>query len=308
MMEAFYTKKPILVTGGAGFIGSHLTEKLVDLGAQVTVLDDLSTGSLNNLERVKKSITFIHGSIHDPNTCLSATKNQQIIFHVAARISVAQSMQNPDDCYKTNVIGTLNILQAAQKNMVHNVVFSSSSAVYGFQETSCSEQMPCMPTSPYGHSKRIGELLCQHYATTHALSTVILRYFNVYGERQSSHGSYAAVIPRFRENMALNNPITIYGDGLQKRDFVHVSDIVFANMVTGLLSTQGEIFNIATGNSITLLQLVDQLKEGFPHFTAGIIFQPARSGDIMYSSADCSKWHKVLTQYPMLLQETQEIA
>ncbi|MBI2775077.1 SDR family NAD(P)-dependent oxidoreductase [Candidatus Dependentiae bacterium] len=296
MENSTYSYMNVLVTGGAGFIGSHLVEKLVTLGAQVTVLDDLSTGSLENLQNVSSQIKFIHGTINNLQTCIAASKQTDIIFHLAAFISVPESMSNPINCFETNVNGTLHLLKAAHLNKSKRVVFSSSSAVYGSVEGTCSEHTNCKPESPYGHSKLMGELLCRDAVKSSELSAISLRYFNVYGERQNPHGQYAAVVAQFKERMKLNQPITIYGDGSQTRDFVPVCTVVQANLTSGLLplaTSSFEVFNVGTGQSITLLQLVEQLKNEFPEFSAGIRFSPARKGDIKQSNADCTKFVRV---------------
>lgn len=292
-MKSFYANKSVLVTGGAGFIGSHLVEKLVESEAQVTVLDNLSTGFTTNLTSVKNKITFIHDSIENLQTCVNATNNIDIIFHLAANVSVPQSWENPEACYRTNVIGTLNILQAAHSNQVAHVVFSSSSAVYGSQSIACSEDVSCKPESPYGNSKLLGELLCKNYTANASISTICLRYFNVYGERQNPHSSYAGVIAQFKEQMKNNKPLTIFGDGLQERDFIPVSQVVTANLINGTRIGQTDTLNIGTGTSITLLQLIAELKREFPTFDAPIHFQPARAGDIKSSRANCSKWYMI---------------
>ncbi len=298
-MKNKYSFLNVLVTGGAGFIGSHIVEQLVALGARVTVLDNLSSGNLNNLSAVYNQINFMHGTIVDLDSCINATKNVDVILHLAAFISVPDSIVHPTDCYETNVLGTLNILRAAQYNQVKRVIFSSSSAVYGSVEETCTENTPCQPESPYGHSKLIGELLCREFSRSTHLSTVILRYFNVYGERQNPNGPYAAVVAQFKECMKKNIPLTIFGDGTQTRDFVPINTVVQANLTAGTLPVGAhsfEIFNIGTGKSITLLELIEHLKQEFPEFNAGISFLPARSGDIKKSHADCSKFITIAQQ------------
>jgi len=292
-MKTFYKDLSVLVTGGAGFIGSHITQKLVKLGAKVTVIDNLSTGNIQNLENVKNDIRFIEKNIVDMDACLEATKGQAVIFHLAAFISVPESIKNPSKCHKINVDGTFNMLDAARTHGVQRFVFSSSSAVYGVVEGVCKETMTPHPESPYGTSKLIGEYYCKQFANNFGLHTIALRYFNVFGERQNPNGAYAAVVAKFKDLMKQNKPLTIFGDGLQTRDFIPVSDVVEANLTVAMLppeSMNGQVFNVATGKSINLLELIDMLKNNFPAYDQDILFKPARAGDIKHSSADCSKY------------------
>lgn len=289
----------VLVTGGAGFIGSHLTHRLVELGAHVTVLDNLSTGKKENLKDILDQITFIQADITDQEICIQATKNQKIIFHLAALVSVPQSLENPTSCFETNVYGTFNLLEAARKNSVERFILASSSAVYGHKQEPCKETDLCLPTSVYGYSKLLAEQLAQQYAHIFNLHTLCLRFFNVWGERQNPEGHYAAVIAKFKNHLQKNLPITILGDGFQTRDFIYVRDVVEAILTMTRISLpllQGQSVNIATGKSITLLELIKTLKQEFPQYSGAISFQPERPGDIKYSSADCSKYH-YLSQY-----------
>jgi len=302
-----YRNVPVLVTGGCGFIGSHIVERLVGYGAQVTVLDDCSTGNEQNIAPFNNKIRYIRGSVADMQTCLEAAHGAQIIFHLGAFISVPQSLEQPDVCYRNNIDGTAHLLEAARCCGVPRFVFSSSAAVYGPQAGVCRESMPCAPESPYGYSKWIGELLCQQYTRCFGLKTVCLRYFNVYGDRQNPDGAYAAVVAKFKHQMQHNLPITIFGDGLQTRDFVPVARVVDANLQLALLDDSlmlGQVFNIATGTSITLLELIDILKKEFPNYTGAIQFAPARPGDIQHSAADCSTYQALVTQLPTILNST----
>ena len=291
--KKLYENLPVLVTGGCGFIGSHLVETLLEAGAKVTILDNLSTGHEHNIANFRKSVELINGTIEDPATCMAATRGKAAVFHLAAFVSVAESLEDPKRCYSVNVEGTQHILEASRKNNVQRLTFSSSAAVYGSSETVCVETKPTQPESPYGFSKLMGELLCQQYRTVFGLNTVIFRYFNVFGERQDPNGEYAAVVPKFRERMAEGKPITIFGDGQQIRDFVKVEEVVRANMGLAFSPETGHgggPFNIASGQSITLLELADQLKQEFHGYNVEPTFMPARSGDIKLSSADCSKY------------------
>lgn len=293
---SFYKSLKVLVVGGAGFIGSHLVEKLVELGAKVTVLDNRPTEKIENLEAVKDKIKLIKGDITNPITCIDAAKNKNIIFHLAAFVSAPESVKKPFECYKINIEGTKNLLKAAQQNNVERFVFSSSSAVYGTKENVCTENMICKPESPYGFSKLMGEFWCQEYCRQFNLKTVCLRYFNVYGNRQSAQGGYAAVVPKFRDLMAQNKPVTIFGSGKQTRDYIPVSSIVDANLKLGTLPEKhlnGSAYNIASGKSITLLELLEILKKDFPEYNVEPIFEDERDGDIFFSAADTSKYENV---------------
>jgi UDP-glucose 4-epimerase len=288
---------PILVTGGCGFIGSHLAEYLTNCGAHVTILDNLSTGSLDNIAAISDNVNLIIGSITDPELCFNATAGKKIVFHLAAFTSVPLSLENPSLCHQVNVDGTFHLLEAARLNNVNQFILSSSAAVYGSSCGHCKEDMPCNPESPYGFTKLMAELYCKQYALNYGLNTVCLRYFNVYGERQNPRGPYASVFSKFRDLMKQNLPITIYGDGSQTRDFISVEEVVEANIRTMLLphmSMQGTAFNIGTGNSRSILSIIDMLKKEFPDYSERIIFAPARAGDIEHSSADCSKYLHML--------------
>ncbi len=293
-MKAYYCNKNILVTGGCGFIGSHIVHTLVSYGAHVTVLDDLSTGNVSNIAPVRNNITFIEGSITDGAVCAQAVAGNTHLFHLAAFVSVARSVQEPSLCHAVNVDGTFNMLEAARQAGCKRFVFSSSAAVYGTPDGTCCEETACKPLSPYGFSKLIGEQLCMQYAHTYGLETVMLRYFNVYGERQDPHGHYAAVVAKFTDLIKKNEPVTIFGDGLQTRDFISVQKVVEANLMVGMLPA-GQVmtrqFNVATGKSITLLELFDQLKKAYPGYQYEPQFAPVRAGDIKESSADCAKLH-----------------
>lgn len=293
----FYNNKNILVTGGSGFIGSHIVEKLVELEANVTVLDNLSSGNLNNLSAVKDKVKFINGDINNLELCIKVGQNQNVIFHLAAFISVPESMLRPEQCSQTNVNGTLNLLESCRINNISKFIFSSSSAVYGPRNNECHEDDICNPTSVYGYSKYIGEQYCKMYSVLYNLQTICLRYFNVYGERQNPNGAYAAVVAKFKNQMLNNQPIEIFGNGLQTRDFIHVSKIVDANLKLATLDCDflnGQPVNVATGHSITLLSLIETLKKEFNNFNGDILFKPARSGDIEHSKASCNKINKLL--------------
>lgn len=290
-LAAYYHNRHVLVTGGAGFIGSHLVEQLVACGAHVTVLDNLSTGRRENLASVAQAINFIAGDITDYATCAAAAHGKQIVFHLAAATSVPESVQKPLEYHTINVTGTLNIVQAARMQGVEQLVFSSSSAVYGEQSGICSEVMTPRPQSPYALTKLLGEQYCSLYAHQYGLSTISLRYFNVFGERQRADLPHAGIVATLRKKLAAHEEITLFGDGLQQRDFVPVARVVQANMIAGATrQTKGDFFNIATGKSRTILNLLDELQKEFPAYRGTIQFTPARPGDIYYSAADCTKF------------------
>ena len=256
-LQNFYRGKRVLITGGAGFIGSHLAEQLVALGAHVTILDNLSTGSKENLRLINKDVELIIGDIRDAVCVDRSTKNKNIVFHLAAFISVPLSMENPALCHDINIHGTKNVLQSCCTNRVATFVLSSSCAVYGSKNGICKEDDLPKPESPYAASKLADEQLCKQYSL--CLSTIGLRYFNVYGDRQNPQGHYAAVVAKFAHNLQHHLPLTIFGDGQQTRDFVHVSHIALANLIVGMQKKRkGEIFNIGTGKSFTLLSLVNR--------------------------------------------------
>lgn len=298
MNYSSYYSMPVLVTGGCGFIGSHIAQELVALGAQVTIMDNLSSGSLSNIAHIRSQIHFIQKDITDFSACLQAAEGQHIIFHCAALVSVAQSGDSPLSCHAINIAGTYNMLQAAQQQGAKRFMFSSSAAIYGNCPTICHEQLTPQPLSSYGYSKSIGELLCQQYSQLHGLHTVITRYFNVWGPRQNPHGAYASVIAKFNHCMKHNQPITIYGDGLQTRDYIHVSDVTQANLMLACASIKsGEVINIATGKSISLLELIESLKTQYSHYNAPILQQAERPADIRHSQADISKYKSLLNNY-----------
>jgi UDP-glucose 4-epimerase len=285
-LKNFYKNKNVLVTGGAGFIGSHIAEKLCQYQANVTVLDDLSTGSIKNLESFCHKINFLAHDITSFKKCLKATKKQDIVFHTAAFVSVPESIKHPAICEKINIDGTNNLLEAAKINNVKTFIFSSSASVYGNRNDICSEKDNPNPESPYAKSKLSSEKLCIEYSKKYRLNTASLRYFNVYGNRQNPNGAYAGVVAKFKHNLIHKKPIIIYGNGKQKRDFIHVSKVSEANLKIGtILPLQGEIFNIASGNSINLFELIRKLKKDTGCKPTQVLFQPARKGDIFNSIA-----------------------
>jgi UDP-glucose 4-epimerase len=285
-----------LVTGGAGFIGSHLVSALVARGDTVRVLDDLSSGSKANLTGL--DVDLVVGDIRDAGTVTHAVETIDTILHLAAFVSVPASMEDPAACYETNVIGSLNILQAARQGGVRRVVLASSAAVYGERDEIVSETDKPVPVSPYAASKLSMEHLAQMFTHAYGLETVCLRFFNVFGPRQSPDSPYAAAIPRFTQDLIDKNQITILGDGGQTRDFVYIDDVVQgiikASEVDGV---GGEVYNLAGGKSIAILELVDILHRFFPE-AGEPNYGPAREGDIRFSQANIEKAIQALGYRP----------
>lgn len=276
-----------LVTGGAGFIGSHLTSHLLQNGFSVRVLDNLSTGNKANLSEYLQDIDFIQGDIRDISVVEKSLQGIEVVFHLAAQISVAESMIDPAKCFDINVTGTQLLLQKAAEASVEKVVISSSAAVYGEQEVMpVNEDATLRPLSPYAASKQIDEVLGGLYSRSYNLSVICLRYFNVFGTRQDPNSSYAAAIPIFIQRMLAKKAPILYGDGSQTRDFIYVSDVARANMLAvNKGPDSGAIMNICTGKQISVLDLLHQLQELIPG-TPDIQMQPARSGDIYRSFGD----------------------
>lgn len=295
-LKKFYEGKKVLVTGGAGFIGSHLVEKLVAIGARVTVLDNFSSGKIHNLKNVIPNVTIIYSDVSLDHVGLKATHNQDMVFHLAALVSVPQSIKYPELCEKINTQGTKNLLNGCVKNHVKTFIFSSSCAIYGNKQGPCNENDSPCPLSPYAQSKLAAENLCVKYSQDFAIKSACLRYFNVYGERQNFNGDYAAVMAKFKYNLENNLPLTIFGDGTQTRDFIPVSEVVDANLRIGMLQNlKGEIFNIASGKSISIIDLIKTLEREVGKVAPEIKFEGARSGDIVHSVASCEKYKNIIS-------------
>ena len=292
----YYSGKRVLVTGGAGFIGSNLCEALVELGAHVSILDNLSTGHQENLEVIKDQVTFIQGSITRLESCISACKGIDIVMHLAALVAITKGQADPHHCLETNVQGTINVLEAARLCNVRTVVFASTAAIYGNHSGLCSEGLAPGPVSVYGYAKLLGEQTCQLYSKSYGIRTVSLRFFNVYGPRQDAKGG-DGVLAIFNEKLKANMPIAIFGDGQQTRDFIHVRDVVRAVLHAGTFDehhADGQPFNVGTGRSTTLLNKLEELMARYPAYSGSIRYLPDRPGDIKHSQADCSKFKKAL--------------
>ncbi len=275
-----------LVTGGAGFIGSHLVETLLEKGCRVTVLDNLSTGNLSNLAGVKGQFTFYRGDIRDRKLLLDISKGCELVFHLAAVVSVPQTVEHPIESAMVNEMGTLFVLEAARKNKARCVVFSSSCAVYGEgTQGPKHETMRPEPKSPYAVQKLAGENYVRLDHELYGLETVCLRYFNVFGPRQNPSSHYSGVISIFLNKVLSREVPVIYGDGNQYRDFVYVKDVVNANLLAaGSEGSSGKVFNIGTGKFIRINQLWEVIN-GIAGLNIEPAYQPQRSGDILESVA-----------------------
>lgn len=293
-MQLGYDK--VLVTGGLGFIGSHTVDALLENDAKVWVLDDVSTGQIRNLSRWRnnRSLKVARASILDYRALEAITRRVDGIVHLAAVVSPQVSMKTPEVTNETNVTGTLNVLKAALKSQVHRIVFASSSSVYGDAKSRMiNEDCPTNPITPYGVSKLAAEKYCQAFWTAFELESVSLRYFNVYGERQSSN-PYSGVIAIFAQKIKKGLRPTIYGNGRQTRDFIHVSDVARANLLA-LRNSRGigEAFNIGTGVPSSINELFSKLLR-ILNKNVRPIYKDERPGDIEHSCADTSKAQKYL--------------
>ena len=288
-----------LVTGGAGFIGSHIVRKLLERGDRVRVLDNFSTGKRENLAEVESSIEIIEADLRDPEQVAKAVNGVEIIFHQAAFVSVPLSVENPQACFDTNVHGIEILLQAAHEAGVRQVVTASSAAVYGeSQDYPLRETGETMSLSPYAASKRVNEIYADLYTRTTEMGVTALRYFNVYGPRQSPASDYAAVIPIFIHRLLEGKAATIHGDGLQSRDFVFVEDIAQANLIAAdTPQAAGKVINICSGEEITILDILNTLRTIIPD-TPEPTYGPSRLGDIYRSVGDPSRAERILQFKP----------
>ena len=282
----------ILVTGGAGFIGSHLTARLVDRGHDVFVLDNLSTGTMKNLSHIqsRQNLKVLRADIRwIPRSFLRRIRRIDGVCHLAAMTSVQESVKNPVPTTEVNLIGTLRVLEAARKLSAQRIVYGSSAAVYGTPRSfPITEDADMAPISPYGSSKAASELYCKAFEENHGIEVISLRYFNVYGPRQAS-SQYSGVISIFARKLLRRVPLTIFGDGSQSRDFVFVVDAIDGTIAAlERKSLQSRVFNIATGKEATILKLARMMQE-----TAGassdLYFKPPRKGDVRRSVADIAR-------------------
>jgi len=285
-----------LVTGGAGFIGSHIASALIAEGARVRILDDLSTGHRENLDEIGGGIDFIQGSVADEELLNKALEGVELVFHEAAIPSVPRSVEEPRQTHIASVDGTFSLLVAARDQKVRRIVYAASSSAYGDQPTlPKSELMLPDPLSPYAVAKLVGEYYCQVFTRVYGLETVSLRYFNVFGPRQDPGSQYSGVVSRFISALLSNERPVIYGDGEQSRDFTYIENVVLANLSAAEApNAAGKVINVANGERITLNQLLSELKDltGKQNVTAEYL-EP-RVGDVRHSLADISLARQLL--------------
>lgn len=290
-----------LVTGGAGFIGSNIVEELLKRGHSVRVLDNFSTGRRENLKEFENDIELIEGDIRSYHTVNKAVKGVEVILHEAALPSVPRSINDPITTNEVNVVGTINILDAARDNGVRRVVYASSSSVYGDNpELPKREDMMPNPLSPYAVSKLAGEKYCQVYSKLYPLETLVLRYFNVFGPRQDPNSQYSAVIPKFIMAMKNDKQPVIYGDGTQSRDFTYVSNVVEANILAAESKlNSGMVMNCATHGQVTLNELVEKINNNLGT-NIKPIYSERRAGDIKHSYASIDLINEKLDFKPIV--------
>lgn len=282
------TQQPLLVTGGAGFIGSHLTEALIKQGKRVRVLDNLSFG---RREWVPDGVEFIEGDIRDPETCRRACADCEAVFHMAAMSRSAASLDNIEVCTSANIVGTENVLVAAKAAGVAKVIYSGSSTYYGNQPAPHHEDLPGDFLNFYGLSKYVGEEYCLMFDRLYGLPSVVLRYFNVYGPRQPEEGVYALVLGIFLRRAAQGQTLVIHGDGSQARDFVHVRDVAAANIAAYRSSIHGVRLNVGSGTSISVKELADMISSRQE-------YGPRRVADAAVTLADLSRIRELLKWEP----------
>jgi nucleoside-diphosphate-sugar epimerase len=309
-LRSAYAGQGVCVTGGAGFIGGHLVDALVSMGANVRVIDDLSNSTLEHLagliELEPERVRFVHGSILDDQAIAEAVDGCRCVFHLGAVGSVPKSIEAPQRTWSVNATGTVRVLEAARRAGVGRVVLAASSSAYGDQpQLPKVETMLPRPLSPYAVSKLAGEQLLSAWSHCYGLSTVSLRYFNIFGPRQSADSAYAAVVAAFTKALLAGEPPTIYGDGSQTRDLTFVSNAVLATLLAGASTAklQGQVMNVGTGRRVSILELANILAQqcGVPHVQP--VFQPPRAGDVKDSLADISLARQLLGYEPVATLE-----
>lgn len=289
-----------LVTGGAGFIGSHIVRALVEREESVRVLDNFSSGKQENLEDLQNAkngsqVEILNGDLRDRLEIEQAVRGVDVIFHEAAFVSVPESMSKPQECFDVNISGTITLFEAARKAGVHRIVIASSAAVYGDSDIlPLKEETSPRPLSPYALSKRVNEMLAELYTQSFKLQVCALRYFNVYGPRQRPDSMYAAAVPIFIKCLREKRAVTILGDGGQTRDLIYVGDVVRANLIASEHpAAAGHIFNICTGKETRILDLLEVLNELYPDPPKPVFSDP-RTGDIYKSYGDPAKANKII--------------
>lgn len=336
-----YEGRRVCVTGGAGFIGGHLVDALLSVGASISVIDDLSNSTLDHLgeliELEPERVRFVHGSILDDEALAEAIGEPvaaaeagggggaggaaEVVFHLGALGSVPRSVKEPQRTWSVNATGTVRVLEAARRAGTRRVVFAASSSAYGganlgepapingfglIQERGLTEDLPPTPLSPYAASKVAGEAALLAWARSYELSTVSLRFFNIFGPRQSADSAYAAVVAAFAKRLLAGEAPVIYGDGKQSRDFTHVSNAVLACLLAGSVERdlRGEVINVGTGQRTTVLQLAERMAEacGAPPDLKPV-FQPEREGDVRHSLADLTRARELLGYAPVTTLE-----
>jgi len=295
--------KMALVTGGAGFIGGHLVERLLAEGWRVRILDNFSSGVRGNL--AGRDVEILEGDIRNPETCFRSCRGVDSVFHLAAIASVASSVADPIHSHDVNVNGTLNMLMAARDQDVRRFVLSSSASVYGnAEQVPTPEDAPLMPPSPYAAGKACGEMYCRNFWELYGLETVVLRYFNVFGPRQNPVSGYAAVIPQFVGAALRGESPVVYGDGKQTRDFIYVGNVVAANIRASMTeAVAGMTFNVAGGEGISLLQLLSEL-EALTGRPLNPEFRSSRAGEVLHSRADVTNARRLLRFVPEVSFQT----
>jgi nucleoside-diphosphate-sugar epimerase len=291
-----------LVTGGAGFIGSHIASSLASSGARVRILDDLSTGHLENIEEIGGEVDFVQGSVADIAVLDKVLEDVELVFHEAAIPSVPRSIENPRQSHIASVDGTFSLLLAARDRKVRRLIYAASSSAYGDQPTLPKrEEMLPDPLSPYAVAKLVGEYYCQVFTRVYGLETVALRYFNVFGPRQDPGSQYSGVVSRFISMLLKNERPVIYGDGEQSRDFTYIDNVIEANLrAADAKDVSGTVFNVANGECVTLNQLLAELKELTGRSAVTAEYRESRIGDVRHSLADTTRARQLLGYEPQV--------